>query len=211
MRRPNRTSLAVASSRLATWLCRLATTAMAGVAFAAIACDAQPTAKVAPADRPAQTRSGWSQARAERRAYDGAPPVIPHMRMGAHCTSCHTQTGIQFGEMGFAPPMPHMTGSDGGGFERCEQCHVYLEDDGLFAESGFLPLRQDLRRGRRFHDYAPPVLPHPVFMRENCLACHTGPAAREEIRCSHPERTRCLQCHVPVMDGTEFARANGGG
>ena len=27
------------------------------------------------------------------------------------------------------------------------------------------------------HENAPPVMPHPVFMRENCVACHSGPAA----------------------------------
>ena len=43
---------------------------------------------------------------------------------------------------------------------------------------------------------APPVMPHSAFMRENCLACHSGPAAREEIRTPHPERPRCGQCHV---------------
>jgi predicted CXXCH cytochrome family protein len=35
-------------------------------------------------------------------------------------------------------------------------------------------------------------------MRENCAACHVGPGAREEIITTHPERTRCRQCHVPV-------------
>jgi cytochrome c-type protein NapB len=41
-------------------------------------------------------------------------------------------------------------------------------------------------------------------MRENCAACHAGPAAREEIRTSHPERTRCRQCHVEVTARSEF-------
>jgi nitrate reductase cytochrome c-type subunit len=190
------------------WPCRLATKAAVGLAFTLPACDSSVTP---PQDRQEALVSvaGWSQARAERRAYDGAPPVIPHMRMGAACLSCHNQTGIQFGEMGFAPPMPHAVSPNPGMFANCEQCHVYVDDGGLFAESTFEGLRQDLRRGPRFHDYAPPVLPHPVFMRENCLACHTGPAAREEIRCTHPERVQCLQCHVPVVESTEFARVNG--
>jgi predicted CXXCH cytochrome family protein len=48
------------------------------------------------------------------------------------------------------------------------------------------------------YDGAPPTIPHKVFMRENCGACHVGPGAREEILTTHPERTRCRQCHVPV-------------
>ena len=36
------------------------------------------------------------------------------------------------------------------------------------------------------------------IVRANCVACHSGPAAREEIRTTHPERVRCNQCHVPV-------------
>jgi hypothetical protein len=48
-------------------------------------------------------------------------------------------------------------------------------------------------------------------MRENCAACHTGPAAREEIRTTHPERIRCRQCHVPVGSRTEFETLLGEG
>ncbi|MBK8267283.1 MAG: hypothetical protein IPK83_02855 [Planctomycetes bacterium] len=150
--------------------------------------------------------SDRSLVRAARRAYDGAPPIIPHMQMGASCTSCHSQTGIQFGDMGFAPPMPHTTKSNAGMFARCEQCHVYAEEKALFVESDFLPMRQDLRKGKRATSISPPTMPHQVFMRENCAACHTGPAAREEILCPHPERVRCAQCHVPVTESGEFTR-----
>jgi cytochrome c-type protein NapB len=48
-------------------------------------------------------------------------------------------------------------------------------------------------------------------MRENCAACHTGPAAREEIRTSHPERTRCRQCHVPVTTREIFTHGSDAG
>ena len=34
---------------------------------------------------------------------------------------------------------------------------------------------------------------------QNCLSCHTGPGSREEIRTTHPERTRCMQCHVGAI------------
>jgi cytochrome c-type protein NapB len=43
---------------------------------------------------------------------------------------------------------------------------------------------------------SPPVIPHSIELRENCLACHAGPAAPKEIRVSHPERVNCRQCHV---------------
>jgi cytochrome c-type protein NapB len=66
----------------------------------------------------------------------------------------------------------------------------------VFQANDFEPLRQDLRPGSRAHPGAPPVIPHKVFMRENCLSCHSGPGGREEIRTTHPERTRCMQCHV---------------
>lgn len=144
--------------------------------------------------------------RALRRAYDGAPPVMPHDSFGVACVSCHTARGMEVEGVGFAPPSPH-AGTEGLGLaSRCVQCHVARTTDGVFVESRFEGLRQDLRRGARQHDLAPPVLPHPLFMRENCLACHDGPAAREEIRTSHPERARCNQCHVEQRATALFER-----
>ena len=144
--------------------------------------------------------------RADRRAYDGAPPVIPHPDFNANCTSCHTKVGLAIPDVGFAPPMPHGSTSGLSAFANCRQCHVFRKSGDAFRESGFAGLRQDLRRGRRLHGMAPPVMPHPVFMRENCTACHAGPAAREEIRCDHPERANCGQCHVPRRTTADFAR-----
>ena len=122
--------------------------------------------------------------------------------------NCHNETGLDLPGVGFAPPMPHDTTAGMSAFSRCVQCHVTRETETLFRDSAFLGLRQDLRRGRRLHSQAPPVLPHAVFMRENCRACHTGAAAREEIRCTHPERVRCVQCHVPRTTLGEFQREN---
>ena len=39
-------------------------------------------------------------------------------------------------------------------------------------------------------------MPHSLQNRENCLACHAGPAAPIEIKVSHPERSNCRQCHA---------------
>ncbi len=155
-------------------------------------------------------------ARAERRAFDGAPPVIPHQNFGMTCIQCHDLQGMEVDGVGFAPPSPHalprLPASGGttlgmSAFSRCQQCHVFAVAEDEFAGNSFAGLRQDLRRGARLNPFAPPTLPHTTFMRENCAACHSGPAAREEIRTDHPERPRCLQCHVPVETRATFTRS----
>ncbi len=93
------------------------------------------------------------------------------------------------------------------GISRCRQCHIFAATDGSFVGNEFSGLRQDLRRGSRLNSVAPPTIPHKIFMRENCAACHSGPAAREEIRTTHPERTRCLQCHLQVTTTARFSSA----
>ncbi|MBI4606164.1 MAG: hypothetical protein HY721_29715 [Planctomycetes bacterium] len=144
--------------------------------------------------------------RAARRAFDGAPPVIPHAPFGMACSSCHGASGVQVEGVGYAPPSPHEATAGLGASARCLQCHVFRETAAVFVASAFEGLRQDLRRGRRLNPLAPPVIPHQTLLRENCAACHTGPAAREEIRCTHPERVRCTQCHVAVQASEEFLR-----
>ncbi|MFT6081488.1 MAG: cytochrome c-type protein NapB [Planctomycetota bacterium] len=143
--------------------------------------------------------------RAKRRAYDGAPPVIPHQNFGAACLSCH-KAGMSVPGVGYAPMVPHDHVEIPGAMSRCRQCHVFAATDQVFRGNDFVGLAQDMRLGSRSHEFAPPVIPHPLLLRENCLACHSGPAAREEIRCSHPERTRCQQCHVPMRTLQEFVR-----
>ncbi len=140
-----------------------------------------------------------SDVRDARRAYDGAPPVIPHEPLGAPCTSCHNQEGLAVVDLGYAPPSPHGQTAGMGEFARCQQCHVFQAEVGPWRGSRFasLPVHTTPRAGTRAYAGAPPTLPHPAFGHENCLACHSGPAAREEIRTTHPERRRCQQCHVP--------------
>lgn len=137
-----------------------------------------------------------STERSARRAYDGAPPVIPHPRLGASCIECHTATGKVVPGCGFAPANPHQNTAGLSETANCRQCHVFQRTDELFAETEFVGLAQTFTGGDRLYSTAPPVIPHRIFMRENCLACHSGPAAREEIRCSHPQRANCRQCHV---------------
>ncbi len=142
--------------------------------------------------------------RATRRAYDGAPPVIPHAVLGIACVECHSREGKPVEGLGFAPPSPHEETLGMGPDSRCTQCHVFSQSEAIFAVNRFEGLRQDLRKGTRLADGSPPTIPHKTLMRENCMACHSGPAAREEIRTTHPERTRCRQCHVPVTTRALF-------
>ncbi len=144
--------------------------------------------------------------RAQRRLFDGAPPVIPHSPFGAPCVSCHHERGMAVEGLGFSPPSPHELTQGMSAISRCEQCHVFQRSQQPWVETTFVGQPQDLRRGTRLYPGAPPTMPHAKLMRENCRACHSGAAAREEIRTSHPERQRCEQCHVeqavepPVME-----------
>jgi len=87
--------------------------------------------------------------RAQRRLYDGAPPVIPHGRFSNACTACHDVDGVALPDVGFAPPMPHERTPGMSATSRCTQCHVFQPGQGVFRESEFEGLRQDLRRGER--------------------------------------------------------------
>ncbi len=147
--------------------------------------------------------------RAERRAYDGAPPTIPHDDFGASCSACHDAQGIPVEGVGYAPASPHAATTETGETTRCRQCHVFVIDDGLFVSNNFAGLQQDLRPGGRLNPIAPPTIPHRTLMRSNCVACHAGPGAREDIVTSHPERARCRQCHVPETTRATFNSALG--
>lgn len=149
--------------------------------------------------------------RADRRAYDGAPPTIPHASFGMTCTACHNALGQSVVGVGFAPASPHDATAIAAYTQRCTQCHVFTTTDDLFVASDFAGVRQDLHSGGRATPGAPPTIPHRILMRENCLACHDGPGIREEIRTSHPERGRCRQCHVPVTARGRFESQVGEG
>jgi cytochrome c-type protein NapB len=141
-----------------------------------------------------------SAVRAGRRLYDGAPPVIPHPPLQIKCTACHTDTGKEAPPLGFAPANPHARTEGLAGTSYCQQCHVFRRSEAAFADNGFAGLRQRLVKSDRLYPGAPPVIPHRLLMRENCTACHSGPAARPEIHCTHPQRANCRQCHVPVVE-----------
>lgn len=184
----------------------LLTVLLLTVFFLTVSCAPAEQAGVAVPGHPDAVKTAATE-RALRRAYDGAPPVIPHEPLGAACIACHNREGLAVPDLGFAPPSPHEETTGMSAISRCRQCHVFRRTDEVFVDNMFVGFAQDLRRGRRLHDLAPPVIPHKVFMRENCQACHAGPAAREEIRTTHPERIRCRQCHLEQRTTDEFLPA----
>jgi cytochrome c-type protein NapB len=136
-------------------------------------------------------------ARASLRAYDGAPPTIPHDATAGSCITCHDADGSAIDGVGVAPASPHGDAAADGAFRRCRQCHVPDSGTTLLVASRFTGLAQGPWRGGRATPGAPPTIPHTLQLRGECLTCHAGPGARAEIRTTHPERARCRQCHVP--------------
>lgn len=139
-------------------------------------------------------------ARAGRRAYDGAPPTVPHpvtQDSSAACLACHGQ-GLQVKER-FASKISHP--AYGGS---CTQCHVSTRSSFSAAEAALYsaPLAENSFQGSeappngpRAWPGAPPVIPHRTLMRGDCMSCH-GPAGLFALRTPHPDRQSCTQCHV---------------
>ena len=138
--------------------------------------------------------------RREHRAYEGAPPTVPHpvAETGAtECMACHGD-GLRIDGERLATPMSHeyMT--------NCTQCHVpeapglAIPDaryDELPVDNAFAGLER-WGEGDRAYPGAPPTSPHPTNMREDCMSCH-GTVARPGLRTTHPWKTQCTQCHAP--------------
>jgi len=142
-----------------------------------------------------------SQQRATRRAYNGAPPVIPHAvenTNDAACYACHSN-GMQMAGLK-ASVMSHQF------LANCTQCHaapppVPFQAIDSKVETNFVGLPAPKAGHRAFPD-APPTIPHSQWMRENCLACHGSPHGWAGMESTHPWRTNCTQCHAPsaVLD-----------
>lgn len=138
-------------------------------------------------------------ARASRRAYDGAPPRIPHsvrQDSAAECLACH-ETGLRFRGL-IASPMSHKP------YASCTQCHVV--DEAPMPGGSDLPNdpravantfdgKDSPTAGTRAWSIAPPQVPHRTFMREQCDSCH-GVNGADAIRSTHPWRESCEQCHA---------------
>jgi cytochrome c-type protein NapB len=140
-------------------------------------------------------------ARRKRRAFDGAPPVIPHAisQGGApECLACHAN-GFRLGSA-VAAPIPHAR------LDSCTQCHVVA--DAPFARTppsnaaiavNTFAIAHEVTAGVRAYTGAPPVIPHSTWMRESCLACH-GPGGAAGLLTRHPQRQSCTQCHAPSAE-----------
>lgn len=157
------------------------------------------TANSAPGPATDAERQRAVQQRAGRRAFDGAPPVVPHpidAASSANCRVCHAQ-GLVVRDL-VAPRMSH---SEMG---NCTQCHVPA-DGGIpsgapkwasAAVGNDFVGRVSVGRGSRAWPGSPPTIPHTIWLRENCASCH-GPTGLLGLRTTHPERALCTQCHVP--------------
>ena len=131
--------------------------------------------------------------RASRRAYAGAPPTIPHpvdANISTNCLVCHGN-GVQV-DGRIAPKMSHQA------FTNCTQCHAQEGTPGMGPEfpvsNTFVGLESPTQGNRAWHG-APPTMPHPMWMREDCTSCH-GVMGRPGIRTTHPWRMNCIQCHA---------------
>ena len=133
----------------------------------------------------------------DHRAFHGAPPSIPHVvddersMGGESCLKCHENGGFVSEFDAYAPVAPHPD------MLNCRQCHVEQNQVSNFKGNQFrgaeAPGVGDVNQSLVS---SPPMIPHEIHMRENCLSCHAGPSAPKEIRVSHPERINCRQCHV---------------
>lgn len=131
--------------------------------------------------------------RSTLRAFYSSPPVIPHEveddRNANDCLRCHMDvTKLEDGRVAMQTPHPQ--------FSNCMQCHVpslASKDDVSTLWEGL----EEPKRGDRWFTTSPPTVPHRIYLRENCLSCHGPENPDTRLRTTHPERTSCLQCHVP--------------
>ncbi|MBT4864381.1 MAG: diheme cytochrome c precursor [Planctomycetaceae bacterium] len=132
--------------------------------------------------------------RDRNRAFNGAPPTIPHpvdQRSDRACIACHG-VGVKTASLRI-PRMSHQY------LANCTQCHVENSPrhimTSVFRENSFAGLAAPTAGPRAFPG-APPVIPHSTWMRRDCMSCH-GPTGLYGIRTTHPWRQNCQQCHAP--------------
>jgi cytochrome c-type protein NapB len=161
------------------------------------AVDALIPAELAPAPQTEADRFAALAGRAARRAYDGAPPTIPHsidQQATPDCLSCHERGAKIAGKVAPRPSHPR--------YDSCTQCHVVSSDPRpdrvpvpALTENTFAGLASP-ERGERAWPGAPPTIPHATWMRTQCSSCH-GAGGRQGLKTSHPYRQSCTQCHGP--------------
>lgn len=142
--------------------------------------------------------------RESRRAFFSAPPVIPHTlgKSDRECLACH-ESGRVYKERQ-SPLTPHPQ------FKNCRQCHVrvvtpkYMTPADSSVETSWEGLVGP-GSGSRLHDFAPPTIPHRMFLLENCTACHRPDAVlTPALPKEHFQRTNCRQCHVLLDSSLDF-------
>lgn len=144
----------------------------------------------------------------DRRAFPGAPPVIPHPLLedksmgGKGCLGCHRDGGFVPPLKAYAPVTPHPD------LVNCRQCHVWQKEGAVLFAGGstWSKISGPVVKQALAMPGAPPPIPHTLELRGNCVACHAGPGAVAELRTPHPERANCRQCHVPTESPASFDR-----
>ncbi len=153
----------------------------------------------------AKEKTSALQRRDTNRAFNGAPPTIPHAvseSSTAACMVCHG-AGAKTESLRI-PKIPHQF------LTNCTQCHVESHPRhataSLFRETSFVGLPAPTAGPRAFPG-APPQIPHSTWMRGECMSCH-GFAGLQGIRTTHPWRNNCTQCHAPSskLDHIPLAR-----
>lgn len=159
-----------------------------------------------------EARAQLEALRASRRAYDGAPPVVPHpidQSSAFSCLSCHGEGKVVKGKV--AAKISHPA------YGNCTQCHVPAEGGGILvasalndriAENAFAGHNIPAKGTRAFVG-SPPTIPHSTLMRSDCMSCHR-PNGSAGIRTTHPYRQSCVQCHAPsaVLDQRQVLTAD---
>lgn len=146
----------------------------------------------------AEAQAAYLKARMQRRAFDGAPPVVPHpvdQMTTASCLVCH-ENSKDIGKGVRAPMMSHPV------YVNCTQCHAESASTEFEYQPPALNQFEGLVSfgpGSRAGQGAPPVIPHSTWMRENCMSCHQRQGA-SPIRTTHPWRANCTQCHAPSAE-----------
>ena len=144
----------------------------------------------------------------ELRQYPGSPPRIPHKVFASfsgeaeNCLACHGRGGYDVEQDAYAPVTPHPEK------ELCYQCHVPKLTDELFVETNWLSVPPP-KLGNSQMGGSPTPIPHSLQFRDDCIACHAGPAAVTEIRVDHAIRGNCRQCHMEFLatePALEFTR-----
>lgn len=147
------------------------------------------------ANKQEQAKVGEKTGRDALRAFYTAPPVIPHevaVRNSSECLYCHKEVADIGGRTTVKTPHPE--------FSNCMQCHVQGAVNEVIDVQNSWQGLEEPAGGMRAHEFAPPLIPHRITLRENCLSCHGPDNPDEKLRTTHPERSNCQQCHVAAED-----------